>query len=328
MRRPKPWWHDHINLIVAHRLIQASREFFRSHVALAPLAPPKRKPILHRLYARVEEGYRERAQMQEFERERGRQENFARMREEHHRRWLKESGLPEDASHQDVLDHIENRRREAEIRAADSASERAASEAERNVLKRLLVGTEDDPTKEIAALREYCAAHPDSELGGSFLIGGLRKAKRFDEAIRLARQQVERAEQRESVVSESSPTFAKRNPWRTLILKQSVGVILLEKGDTQEGIRHLERSIAEQEQESKDVLRDIFLSCAYLQLGDAYREAGAIPEARNAWKQALRLQQSDDDGYTMNDRYVINTFGGYDSTKEIVKRLRETPEQS
>ncbi|MBC8136707.1 MAG: hypothetical protein H8F28_12535 [Fibrella sp.] len=327
MRKPKPWWHDHINLIVAQRLVQASREFFGSHVALGPLAPPKRTPILHRLYARVEESYRERGQIQDFEREQEHQEAHAKIGEERHRRWLRESGLSEDASHQDVQDHIENLRREAEIRAAALASERVASEAERDALKQLLAGTEDDLEKEIAVLREYCAAHPNSELGSSFLIGALRKARQFDEAIRMAKQEVKRAEERDARTSESSPTSAKRNPWRTMILKQSVGVILLEKGDKQEGIRYLERAIAEEEQEDKDVLRDALLSCAYLRLGDAYREDGAILEARNAWKHALRLRQRDNDGYTINDRYIVSTFSNYDSTREILKRLKETAEQ-
>lgn len=330
MRRPKPWWHDHIKLIVAQRLIQASREFFRSHVALAPLAPPKRTPILRRLYTRVGEFYSERAQAQEFERERDRQETFAKLSDENNRRWLRESGLPEDASHQDIQDYLENRRREAEIRAATLQNERIASETERELIKKLLAGTEDDPEKEIAILREYCEIHPDSEWGSGSLVGALRRARRFDEAIGLSRHQVELAEQRDSQEYESSLSPAKRKSWRTMMLKQSVGVMLLEKGDMQEGIRQLEQAIAEEEQqqEHKDVLRDLLLSCAYLQLGDAYRESGAIPEARNAWKQALRLRESDDDSYIINDHYVINRFGSSDSTKEIVKRLREIPEQS
>jgi len=39
----------------------------------------------------------------------------------------------------------------------------------------------------IAVLREYCAAHPDSDPGSNSLIGALRKARQFDEAISMAR---------------------------------------------------------------------------------------------------------------------------------------------
>ncbi len=112
------------------------------------------------------------------------------------------------------------------------------------------------------------------------------------------------------------------------MLKQGIGEMLLEKGEVKEGIQQLQRAIAEEYQEGEDILRNLFLSCAYLRLGDAYREHGTINEARAAWKQALRLRERGDDGTVTNGDYLIVHPGTYDGASEILVRLKETAERS
>lgn len=230
---------------------------------------------------------------------------------------MRKYGLPEDTSDSDFRDYMENRHRESEVR-------RAAMEAESALLKQLRDEVEGDAHKEVAVMRDYCTTHPDSELGGSSLIGALHRAQQFDEAIEAARRQLELYERNDSLESGVLRKSITRPGLRVLMLRQGSSGMFLEKGDTQEGIRQLEISIAEQNREGEDDLRDALLSHTYMRLGDTYQKIGAIPHARDAWKQALNLCKKYDDDTSVNNWFVISTSADYDREREIVKRLKET----
>lgn len=264
---------------------------------------------VHLLYKLVEEFERERKEAAEFERRLTLSEICNQNRIEEHRQRMRKYGLPEDTSDSDFRDYMENRHRESEVR-------RAAMEVESALLKQLRDETEGDPHKEVAIMRDYCTTHPNSELGGSSLIGALRRAQLFGEAIEVARRQLQ-LHDRKSIT---------RPGLRVLMLRQGISGMFLEKGDTQEGIRQLEKSIAEQNREGEDDLRDALLSHAYTRLGDAYQKSGAIPQARDAWKQALNLCKKYDDVNNVTDWFVVCMSTDYDRDREIVKRLKKTAE--
>ncbi len=197
MPRPKRWWHDNISLIITQSLIKALRDFFRSHVALAPLAPLPKPTRLQRLYGQVKELEREQKAAVDFERQFQLTQMSNAKHAEEYRRNMKKHGLPEDTSFGDFKEYMENRGRER-------ANRTEALEAEIAQLNELCGSTEGDTRKEIALLQSYRVEHPGSEIGTSFLVGALRKAGELDEAIQVARHWIAVADHTTFLKSEAS----------------------------------------------------------------------------------------------------------------------------
>jgi tetratricopeptide (TPR) repeat protein len=258
----------------AQLLISSRGESFRlPHAA----ALGKRGAILRRLYEKAQEREQDVQVACEFEQERARKESVAERFRNQHLERLKRFGLPEETSEAGLREYLEVVRRKLE-------ESKAASEQERAVLDRLREDAGDDLEQKIAALQHYCAANPESDLGYSCLIGAYRETRRFDEAIRLATREIERAE-----IADPTPSGQPRRSSgkSTLIMKQSVGRLLLEKGAAEESAKFLERSIAEEEEKEYEPLRQALLPLMYVALGDAYRQMGETSRAKKIWKKAL-----------------------------------------
>lgn len=292
--------------VVFAQLLMTSRDERFRHRDADALG--KRGTILRRLYEKACEREQDIQVAQEFEQKRERDESFAERWRNEHRKRLEKYGLPEDTSEAGLREHLELVRREME-------ESRVATERERATLKQLKDQAEGDPSQEVVAFENYCVKHPESDIGGSFLIGALHRAGRTEEAIYIARRELERVELADLTRPEALYKPAKRHSARSFMLKQSVGRMLLEIGDAAEAIRHWECSIAEEEQKGEDHLEAVFLSHMCMSLGDAYQQNGDISRAREAWKEALH-KLPPQSWTAMSD---------HTTEKEIRKRLEDNP---
>lgn len=256
-------------LVFGQLLITASSEPFRVPESSAARKKPSK---LRRVQELAEEQKQYELTVDEYKRQREWSEKWELEQKKKHREQLAKYGLPEDARFGELRERLAVVERE-------QAASRTAMEAEHTDLKRICEEAEGDPEKEVAVTSACYSEHPDSKFGCSYLIGALQKAGRQEEAVSVARENIDRNKRNKPAEEALTNTF---------VSALFVARTLLETGKGQEAVSWLQWLVADASAVKPNGLEhNFYLIVALEALGDAHLQCGSIPEARRAWKDAI-----------------------------------------
>jgi tetratricopeptide (TPR) repeat protein len=153
--------------------------------------------------------------------------------------------------------------------------ESRAIRKESNALKQIRDSADGDTESELAGYRQYINEHPNSHFAFTCLGTALRRVGRLNESL-AAYQQALSVQQKAETAS-------------LVITHLVIGNVLKEMGRLGDAVA--EYRIVVNDKEACE-LSKLFHARVYLHLGDALKLQGKSREARSAWKQAVKLDQT------------------------------------
>ncbi|MES2459079.1 MAG: tetratricopeptide repeat protein [Armatimonadota bacterium] len=152
---------------------------------------------------------------------------------------------------------------------------RRAMLEESETLKQIRDSAGEDTEKAIAEYQQYVSEHPGSDLALRYLGSAFEKAGRFEESLAVFRQTLRR--------KRGAGKFSHA------LTHLSIGNVLTKMGRLDDAVMQYRIPLGDTE-DSK--LSRACYAPLYLSLGDALKLQGKRWQARRAWKQAVKLDQT------------------------------------
>lgn len=154
----------------------------------------------------------------------------------------------------------------------ETAANTRARRVEIETLRDITVQAGEDKALAVSGYRAYVQSHPASPLGFSWLSAALKKAGDLEGSAAALREAIQIAG------GSSIPGTSAR---------LHLGAVLEEMGDADAAIAEFRSIIAEASSST-----EVFVSMAYLSLGNALNARGDRSDARAAWKRAIKWDRT------------------------------------